>query len=265
MSTAARLPVLLYHAVGTARDRRFKRWVVAPEQLRDQLETVADAGYRLAPLAEAIGLAHDGERVAAVTFDDGYADFLEHAVPILNDVKARATLYAVTGYVGHTAVWLPFRAERGRALLRWDDLRALSARGHEIAPHGHRHRALDTLPPQEAQSEITQSVSVIAEQTGRAASSFAYPFGYHSRNVRMEVAAAGIGLACEVGRGVHRLDGDPLRIRRLLVTPNLDGQALLRAVQGPARPVASQARELVRPWWRAARRAHGVIAAGSSP
>jgi peptidoglycan/xylan/chitin deacetylase (PgdA/CDA1 family) len=264
MNSAPRLPVLLYHAVGTARDRRFGRWAVAPEQLRDQLETLANAGYGLLPLTEAVGAAKAGERVVAVTFDDGYSDFVEQALPILNDLEARATLYAVTGYVGQTAGWLPFPAERARPLLDWSELRALSASGHEVAPHGHRHLALDTLPPQEVRTEIDRSAAAIAQETGRSASSFSYPFGYHSPQVRRMVSEAGIRLACEVGYAVHRVDGDPLRISRLLATPSMDGQALLRKVQGPARPVGSQARELLRPWWRTARRAHGVIAAGST-
>lgn len=261
MSQSTRLPVLLYHAIGGARDRRFERWAVAPALLEAQLEALSAARYRLLPLAEAMECATRGERVVALTFDDGYADLVETALPILARAGARATVYAPTAYVGRAAGWLSFPAERARPVLGWSELRALASNGFEIAPHGDRHLALDVLGITEARAEIQRSAAAIADQTGRETSSFAYPFGYHSARVRRMVAEAGIDLACEVGHGLHRVGTDPLRIRRLLVTPRMDCDRLLGVIEGPDRSVSSRVREALRPCWRGVRRARRVIRA----
>jgi hypothetical protein len=168
-------------------------------------------------------------------------------------------VYAPTAYVGRTAGWLPFPAERGRPLLDWSQLRTLVARGFEIGPHGHRHLALDVLSPTLARAEIERSAALVAEATGSPVASFAYPYGYHSAAVRRMVAQAGIELACEVGYGLHRVGADPLRIRRVLVTPGMDGSRLMAVIHGPDRLLGSRVLEAMRPGWRGVRRVGAVI------
>jgi peptidoglycan/xylan/chitin deacetylase (PgdA/CDA1 family) len=41
----------------------------------------------------------------AVTFDDGYRDIVEHAVPVLEELEIPATVFVITGMLGRTAWW----------------------------------------------------------------------------------------------------------------------------------------------------------------
>src|SRR3954464_3912929 len=89
------LPALMYHSVsaiaGPLRDL-----AVPPKRLAEQLAALTAAGYRLVGLSEAGDLLGAGtpDRLIAVTFDDGYRDFLTAGVPALAAVGASATLYA---------------------------------------------------------------------------------------------------------------------------------------------------------------------------
>lgn len=95
----ARLAVLIYHRV-----------LPAPDPLTGEVDAAAfdvqmralRACFNVLPLAEAVERLRDGTlpaRAAAITFDDGYADNLEVALPILRRHALPATFFIATGYL----------------------------------------------------------------------------------------------------------------------------------------------------------------------
>ena len=257
------LPVLTYHAVGPPLDPSFAPFTVSKAQLSEQMAALREAGYRLMSLTaalqayDALALAPrdaiDGTRYVALTFDDGYTDFAEAALPVLQEHKASATLFVVTDLVGRRATWLPFAKEQERPLLSWSDLEELAQHDIEIGSHGCRHLELDVIPLETARDEIERSRSEIGAHLP-SPTCFAYPFGYHSARVRHLVASAGYSAACEVGRGLYPPAADRLRIRRLLIQPDCTPDALVRRLTGPIQLPADRIRELARPIWREVRR-----------
>jgi peptidoglycan/xylan/chitin deacetylase (PgdA/CDA1 family) len=266
MNPTTLLPVLAYHAVGPPLDRRFTPWTVSERLLDEQLAALREAGYQLMSLSAALDLLDASDRTAsdqaspatprlvAVTFDDGYVDFAEAALPRLRQAGAGATLFVVTGYVGTSACWLPFESERRRPLLSWSDLEAVASDGVEIGSHSRRHVELDAVPADVAREEIERSREEIAAHLA-APACFAYPFGYHDASTRRMVARAGYSTACEVGRGLYRSTSDRLRVRRLLVDASTTPEAMLSRCAGPEQLVTARVREAGRPAWRTVRRA----------
>src|SRR5689334_7595099 len=104
------LRVLMYHSVSPApAERGFRRYRVAPGLLDEQLSALAGAGLRgvsLSELLEQARLGRDVRRLVALTFDDAFADFAEHALPLLVRHRVQATLYVPTAHVGRDAGWL---------------------------------------------------------------------------------------------------------------------------------------------------------------
>lgn len=249
-------PILTYHAVGRPLDERFRPWVVPSSLLSEHLACMVESGYELIGLTEWASRKND-PKCAVLTFDDGYADFIENAQPILASYKARCTAYVVTGYVGGQAQWLPFKGERSRPIMTWDDLRALQSYGMEIGSHGDRHIELDAVPPSAAENDIQRSRDAL-RQEGFSPSSFCYPFGYANRKVRDIVARAGFTNACIVGRGLADSEQDMLRVRRLFIDQSITPEELLRRFTGPALTPAARLREAAQPTWRLTRRARSV-------
>lgn len=114
-----RLSILLYHRVLAVHDE-FNGWDVTARQFERQMRALREHLTPL-PLAEAV------ERLAArslppravcVTFDDGYADNAEVALPILQRTGVNATFFVATGYVDGGRMWNDTVAE---AIRRWDD------------------------------------------------------------------------------------------------------------------------------------------------
>ncbi|MGH2823001.1 MAG: polysaccharide deacetylase family protein, partial [Thermoleophilaceae bacterium] len=88
--------ILLYHRT-TERESDPLGVCVTPANFARQLE-VLKTTRELLPLSEI--LAGDvSPRAAAVTFDDGYYDNLEHAAPALTSAGVPATLFVATGHV----------------------------------------------------------------------------------------------------------------------------------------------------------------------
>jgi peptidoglycan/xylan/chitin deacetylase (PgdA/CDA1 family) len=253
----------MYHAVGKPRDQRFARWVVSPAQLAEQVAALTEARYELIGLSEWVRRTHAAEtagRCAVLTFDDGYADFAEHAVPILLSHNASATAYVVTGYVGAAADWLPFGDERTRPTMTWDDLRSISASGIEIGSHGHRHIELDAVRPDVAEQDVRDSVRSLSAQD-LSPRSFCYPFGYSSRRVREIIASARFETACVVGRGLADPARDMLRVRRLEVHHKTTPEMLLRRFEAPAVSVNTRLKDAAQPSWRLMRQLRSTIRA----
>jgi peptidoglycan/xylan/chitin deacetylase (PgdA/CDA1 family) len=249
------LPVLMYHSV-SAVGGPLRDLAVPPKRLAEQLGALSAAGYRLVGLSEALDLIAAGstEPLVAVTFDDGYRDFLSEGVPALDSAGARATLYASVGHLGGYAGWLGRSASDFGPMLTWSELAEVAAAGIEIGSHGLIHHPLDVLPPDQLRAEIVRSRDELEQRLQRPVRSFAYPHGYNGRRVRDAVSAAGHDNATEVGRRLHRPGERRLAIPRLQPTPDHTGPELIALVSTGGPQLVPRLKQLAQPGWRAVRR-----------
>jgi peptidoglycan/xylan/chitin deacetylase (PgdA/CDA1 family) len=254
--TISTLAVLMYHSVSHVDHGPLQSLAVPPELLRDQLSTLSNAGYRLLGLSEALDLVYSGtsEAIVALTFDDGYADFLYRGVGVLTELGASATLYMSAGHLGQPASWLGQYARDFGPLLTLTQLIEVADAGIEVGNHGLVHQPLDVLSPVQLDGEVRQSRDRLADAVGRPIRSFCYPHGYHGPRVRAAVARLGHDNACEVGRRLYRRGDDRLAIPRLQPTPGHSGADLLRLVRTGGNQLIPQAKRLAQPGWRLTRR-----------
>jgi peptidoglycan/xylan/chitin deacetylase (PgdA/CDA1 family) len=248
------LPVLMYHSVSRVDAGPLRGLAVPPEVLGEQWAALRGAGYELVGLTEAVTRkrARPADRVIALTFDDGYLDFLTDGLEVLREAGARATLYVAVGHIGADAPPLPAGTGLG-PLLSWPQVRYVAGAGIEIGNHSLVHQPLDVVPEPDLSVQVRVSRERLEEETGRPVTSFAYPHGYHSGRVRALVAYHGHRTACEVGHRLHRLDRDPFAISRLLVGPDHAAAELVRLVQRGAPGPVPALKRAAQPAWRATR------------
>ncbi len=96
-----RAVVLGYHRVAEEGQDPL-RLCTPPSVLERHLQAIRRHGrpVRLLDLAAATGSGHPPPGAVAVTFDDGYADVLLAAKPLLERYEIPATVFVVTGYLG---------------------------------------------------------------------------------------------------------------------------------------------------------------------
>jgi peptidoglycan/xylan/chitin deacetylase (PgdA/CDA1 family) len=143
--------------------------------------------------------------VAVLTFDDGFADFAEHAVPTLQRFGLPAVMYVVAGAVTEQGV--PVNWVRGvdpadaPPLLTADQVRELHDRGWEIGSHSMHHRDLPLLSEAECLADLRDSRALLGDLLGTPVTTLAYPFGRHAAHVRRAAERAGYQLAFALPEG----------------------------------------------------------------
>jgi peptidoglycan/xylan/chitin deacetylase (PgdA/CDA1 family) len=251
------LPVLMYHSVSTVAGGPLRRLAVPPARLTDQLVALREAGFALLGLTEALRRYEAdplGERIVAVTFDDGYANFLTGGLTALSAAGARATLYLAVGHLGRgPASWMGRRGEVLGPLMDWSGVAEVMAAGVEIGSHNMIHVPMDVLPRPLMVRAVGDARRILQDRTGTPVDSFAYPHGYHDRAVRRAVAEAGHTSACEVGYRRYRGIGHRYAIPRLLIGPDDRPDTVVSLVSGASPWLVPAIKRVAQPGWRLVR------------
>jgi peptidoglycan/xylan/chitin deacetylase (PgdA/CDA1 family) len=206
------LRALCYHRISDERDVLS----VAPARFRRQLEYALASGARPVRLSAALRDGTGDGRSFCVTFDDGYADTLSAALPVLRDLAIPATVYLPTAIIDRTARLTWYREPP--PMLDWEGVRALCADGLvDVGAHTRTHPALPRLDEQAARREIEGGRDELLAQLGSAPTSFAYPAGLYGERERRLVAAAGFANAVTVRAGVNTSETDPYELARTIV------------------------------------------------
>jgi peptidoglycan/xylan/chitin deacetylase (PgdA/CDA1 family) len=102
--------ILTFHHVRPAREDAFqpnRLLEITPEHLDRTLTLVREAGFEIVPLDAVPERLVRGEgRFVALTFDDGYRDNRDHALPVLRRHDAPWTMFVTTDYAeGRGSLW----------------------------------------------------------------------------------------------------------------------------------------------------------------
>ena len=141
------LRVLMYHKVNDIPDNPT---TVPVAHFDDQLAQLGELGYQVIDLDAVLEHYTLGtplpDRAVLITFDDGYRDTLENAMPVLQKYDYKAVIFVPVAYM-EDATPLPHESllvERGvrNPTLDWGLMRELDAGGVRVESHGIAHRPL---------------------------------------------------------------------------------------------------------------------------
>lgn len=212
---SARLNILIYHRVLAQTDPIFPTEVTA--SLFDAQMALLKATFNVLPLHEAVVRLKAGTlpaRAACITFDDGYADNLTLAAPILKKHGLHATFFIATGYLNGGRMFNDTVTEAvRRSPLSTLNLSALNLGVLDIASNDAKARAIERLLPAVkylASDVREQTVARIAElaQCGPLPDDLMMSTGQLKA-----LHAAGMGIGAHTARHpiLARLDADAVR------------------------------------------------------
>ncbi|MFF8962921.1 polysaccharide deacetylase family protein [Streptomyces globisporus] len=191
--------ILTYHSVTDPSDDPYGI-TVSPERLDEQLSWLRSRRLTGVGVSELLRTAASERRgLVGLTFDDGYADFLDEALPVLLKHGFRATVYVLPGRPGGVNEWDPLGPRK--PLLTHEGVRRVAAAGMEVGSHGLYHRDLTGLSDEELRRETRDSRELIGDLTGSLPEGFCYPYGILDRRVTQAARSAGYGHACALTPG----------------------------------------------------------------
>jgi peptidoglycan/xylan/chitin deacetylase (PgdA/CDA1 family) len=221
------LRVLMYHKVNDIPGNP----ITVPTTLFDeQMAQLRSLSYQVVDLDAVLRHYAGGEPLppsaTLITFDDGYRDIIERALPVLQRYGYGAVVFAPVGYVGESRPLPHERSFAGRGIvnrtLDWGELRELDASGVRIECHGISHSPLSDLAIDEAAREVALAKLRLGTALGREVEAFAYAKGSEAHFGAVHVSLvrqAGYKLAFTSVSGANGPGTDPFRLRRYNIEP----------------------------------------------
>lgn len=193
--------VAMYHSVGDCFDDPY-RITVSPDRLDHQLGWLRRRGLRGVSVSELLAARARGagRDLVGLTFDDGYADFVEAALPVLRRHDCGATLFVLPGRLAGENAWDPL-GPRKRLLDKPGIRLAAASEGIEIGSHGLTHVDLTRADDALLHAEVAESRAVLSELIGARVQGFCYPYGTVDQRVVDAVRDAGYTYGCAIDPG----------------------------------------------------------------
>lgn len=209
--------VLMYHKIAPAPAMtRLPALYVHPEEFDRQMTELTGAGLACVPYGEALPTIAAGRAGFCVTFDDGFRNIFDAALPVLRARKLRAIQFLVAGLIGAKDEWDHPIGEPPQSLMDDGQVREWLAEGQEIGAHTLTHPRLTELPPEQARTQISDSRRRLEDRFGVPVRHFCYPYGANNAGVRALVREAGYESAPTVEFGTNLPGGDPLALNRIM-------------------------------------------------
>jgi len=214
-----RVIILLYHMIAVPMDSRERLYCVTPHRFKRQMEYLREAGYRFLSLDQLIeGPIIPVQKAVVLTFDDGYLDNFENALPVLEDLNIPATFFIVASLVGRSNAWMRREGYPERRLMDWPQLKEIASRpGFNIGSHTLTHPHLPLLQDGELEREVLGSRLLLEDRLGIEIRHFAYPYGEMDERVERVVGASHYESACSTRSGFTRPGSERFRLKRISV------------------------------------------------
>ena len=232
-----RVPVLMYHRVGTAHNAWETKYCVSPQTFQAQMQRLRHAGFSAVSIERFVEWLEHGRplpsRAFVITFDDGFQGVYDFAAPILQQLGWPATVFLVADLIGQQDLWCRISNPSGATypLLDLAHIKEMQANGFSFHSHSRSHASLPTLNDDGLHNEIAGSRVSLQKLLGTTVDFLAYPFGHHDSRVIDAVIKAGYRAAFATQPGFNRRDVDRRQIRRLDVFGSDTPAMLLRKIR----------------------------------
>jgi peptidoglycan/xylan/chitin deacetylase (PgdA/CDA1 family) len=188
--------ILMYHGVADEAEDPYQL-CVAPSRFAEQMTWLNRRGLRGVGIGTLVDEMRAGRQrgLVGITFDDGYVNVLEAALPELLRHGFTASVFIISNRLGGSNEW-----DEGPVwpLMSADQVRELASAGMEVGSHGTTHVRLAGLDAGQLEAEVRDSRASLGELTGVPIRGFAYPYGSMDAAARHAVRDAGYDYACAV-------------------------------------------------------------------
>jgi len=194
-----KVPVLMYHHVGELKENATALdldLTVSPKNFEEQLNYFKQNGYESVSLSQVYLALTEGKTLPAkpvvFTFDDGWKDALQNAIPLLEKY----------GYTGSFAIATELLGRPDYST--WTDVMSAKNAGMEILSHSENHLDLTSAKysDEDLRREIFDSKTKLELDLKTNVDFFVYPYGKLNQKAEEMVKQAGYKMAFTTAYGM---------------------------------------------------------------
>lgn len=220
------IPILMYHQIAAmpTSGAPLRGLCVAPEKFRTQMRWLKRFGYQGLSMRELEPYLRGEKRgrVVGITFDDGYTNVLEHALPTLQECSFSSTTYFVAGHASGHNHWDASKGAARAELMSISQIEQWRDAGQEIGSHTMDHVHLTQLSLDQAEHQIKESKRVLEALYQVPVTAFCYPYGDCNEDIFALTHKAGYTNATTIERGLALPTDDLYRLPRVTVAGSID-------------------------------------------
>jgi peptidoglycan/xylan/chitin deacetylase (PgdA/CDA1 family) len=147
-------------------------------------------------------------KVFGITFDDGFRNVFEHALPVLQAYQFTSTNYFVANQFDGSNVWDRQNGVVASDLMSKREMLAWAQAGQEVGSHTLDHVHLPELSLEAAREQLIRSRLVLSEMLGSEVTAFCYPYGDFEPEHQRLAQEAGYTNATTTARGLADISDD---------------------------------------------------------
>lgn len=225
---------IAYHLIGKVEkneDFMRKRMYVEEEMLKTHIAELKKQGYHFISLQEAElqveGKKSSSDKDILITFDDGYLNTINVALPILTECNVSAAMAVCGSYLyPETRKNISMHVEK--CFANADQIRAWINAGNHILAHTYSHNKLTKLSVEDCLYEVEKDYSVLKNEFGTAPNGIAYPFGAINEQVIQIVSKYyRYGFVTDIGES----SSNRYKLKRVCAERNCTSEELLKLLE----------------------------------
>jgi len=221
------IPILCYHNVSDTGSGSHRLYILPVKRFFRQISWLKRSGYQAVSLNALCDYLDYGaeipQRSVVITFDDGYLDLKETAVPLLAKMGYCHTFFLNTNRLGKTADWANGAATL--PILSGRDIREMGRDYGEYVSfqaHGRDHLDLTQLSPQMKIQEVAECIDSLAKIVHNPVQYMAYPYGKYDDDTPEIMRALPMRGSFTTDQGLCRPGQDFHLLPRVEVFSSLD-------------------------------------------
>ncbi len=211
VSGRKKIPILMYHSITPDIKRKGHPYYcidTSPETFERQMLFLKKNGWNVLALNDLINLHvstnRNVKKTVIISFDDGYKNFYEYALPILRKYDLTATVFIPTNLIGESES-IEFN---DKPLMTWGELKESKKKGISIGSHSCTHRLLVELEEEHLANELIESKNKIEQRLDQKCTLFSYPYKFPEGNIAFtrlfrevfERSGYELGVSTKIGR-----------------------------------------------------------------